>query len=158
MKDSFAVLPLEQAGFHVLFGAEWIAHPPANAVLPNDRWRRVESDDDLAAWEAAWGESAGAPRVFRPALLGRAGIAFLARVAADGSVDAGVIANRSVNVVGVSNFFAHGDAGVRREAVDAVARLHPGLPLVGYERGPALAEARALGFEALRPLRVWLAD
>jgi hypothetical protein len=39
--------------------------------------------------------------------------------------------------------------------VRAAAALRPGLPIVGYERGEDLAEARQAGFTALGPLRVW---
>jgi hypothetical protein len=71
-------------------------------------------------------------------------------------VVAGDIANRSGDVVGVSNVFAHADAkrswaGCLAASIDAF----PGLPLVGYERGDELVIAQALGFEAMGPLRVW---
>jgi hypothetical protein len=39
--------------------------------------------------------------------------------------------------------------------VRAVAKLRPGLPIVGYERGQDLAAARQAGFRVLGPLRVW---
>ncbi len=74
----------------------------------------------------------------------------------DQQVVAGAIANRSGDVVGVSNVFAHTDAerswaGCLTTIIDAF----PGLPLVGYERGDELVIAQGLGFEAVGPLRVW---
>jgi hypothetical protein len=42
-----------------------------------------------------------------------------------------------------------------RECVVAVLDVFPGLPLVGYETGEALAQAEALGFEVIQPLRIW---
>ena len=163
VKDSFGVLPLEQAGFRLLFGAEWILRPARSDSprrAPGRRWLRVESDAQLADWERAWGESAGQPRIFLPPLLRRSEIAFLAAVAPDGSIAAGVIANRAGNVVGVSNLFARGDEGalLRGECIDAAGDAFPGLPLVGYETGDALAESMALGFVSLGSLRVWVRE
>lgn len=36
------------------------------------------------------------------------------------------------------------------------AELFPGMAMVGYESGVSLTAARRHGFEAVRPLRVWL--
>jgi len=57
----------------------------------------------------------------------------------------------------LSNVFVNGvdEAAAWVGLVDAARGAFPGLPLVGYERGPSLALARACGFEALGPLRVW---
>jgi hypothetical protein len=156
IKDSFAVL--EPRGLRLLFTAEWIVRPPMNDVSPSGRWLRIESDDGLAAWEAAWGESAGEPRVFLPALLRRRDIVFLARLDSTGTIDAGVIANRTADVIGISNVFERAPPGARRDAVQAVAQLHPGLPLVGYESGQALSQSRAIGFDSLGSLCVWQKD
>jgi len=113
----------------------------------------------LADWEAAWGESAGGARIFLPALLRRSEIAVLAALDGEGGIVAGVIANRTGNAVGLSNFFARRRRGaLRAECLDAATDAHPGLPLVGYESGRDLAESRALGFQPLGPLRVWLRD
>jgi hypothetical protein len=158
VKDSFASLSLGRAGFRPLFEAEWILRPvqPSRRRLPRARWIRVDSEAALAAWEEAWGESEGGARVFLPPLLRRAEIAILATHGADGEVAAGIVANRSGNAVGVSNFFARGERAAHRAAgVDAAQEEFPGLPLVGYESGAELAEARALGFHSLGLLRVW---
>ena len=77
----------------------------------------------------------------------------------EGRVVAGAVATRSEQVVGVSNVFA---AGGRPEdaawplVLEAVHRLFPDLPVVGYEHGEALAAALRHGFEPIGPLRVWL--
>jgi hypothetical protein len=160
VKDSFSVLPLETAGFRLLFEAEWIRRP-AQLARPRagGRWVRIGSESELAAWEAAWGESASRPRVFLPALLGRSDVAILAALDDAGAVAAGVVANRSGNAVGLSNFFARDEREARRAAgIEAAQREFPGLPLVGYESGRDLAECRALGFAPLGPLRVWLRE
>jgi hypothetical protein len=161
VKDSFAVLPLAQAGFRLLFAAEWIVRSALpwrpRERSPGDRWLRVQSEPALAAWEAAWGESRGRPRVFPPALLLRSEVAIMAVLGAEGSIAAGVIANRSEGVVGISNFFANGEAraSLRATCIDAAIDAFPGLPLVGYELGRDLLESQALGFERLGSLRIW---
>jgi len=163
VKDSFDALPLEDLGFRLLFGAEWIARrpPPSRAgeAPAGGRWRRIDTEAGLAAWEEAWGESRRRARIFLPALLGRREIAILASFGSAGTIRAGVIANRGENAVGLSNFFACGEerAALRAECVDAAAAAFPSLPLVGYESGPDLADAKAVGFASIGPLRIWAA-
>jgi hypothetical protein len=158
VKDSFAVLPLETAGFRLLFEAVWIGRPPQPARQPGS-WIRIQSEAALAAWEAAWGESAGGPTVFPAALLARSEIAILGSPGERGAFRAGVVARRGRAAVDVSNFFARGAGREERAAgLAAATATFPGLPLLGYESGPALEECEALGFEALGPLRVWLRD
>ena len=161
VKDSFSTLPLHAAGFRVLFEAEWMVRPPdlrpPDRARSDIRWERIGSAAGLLDWETAWGESRGQPRVFLPGLVDCADIAILG--AFDGSsIVAGVIANRTDEVVGVSNLFAPGpDAeSLRADAVRAASDAFPGLSLVGYENGGALAASRALGFHSLGPLRVWV--
>jgi hypothetical protein len=164
VKDSFCTLDLEPAGFQILFEAEWI-HRPAAVARPDFAtaavgWTRISSASELAAWEAAWaGEQVGErpERIFRPSLLMDANVAFFA-ADRDGRIVAGAIANRTGNVVGLSNLFVpprDADA-LRAGCVAAVVDTFPGLPIVGYESGSDLAGARALGFESLGPLRVWV--
>lgn len=164
VKDSFGVLPLERAGFRLLFGAEWIVRPvplaPPRPRFISGHWCKVRSESALSAWEEAWGESLGQPRVFLPALLGRSEIAILAALDRGGGITAGVVANRTENAVGLSNFFVHGEMGgsLRAECIEAAADAFPNLPLIGYEAGQNLAESYALGFSSLGSLRVWLKE
>ena len=152
VKDSFGALSLEHAGFRLLFEAEWIACS-ARPEPPAREWSRIREAESLARWEAAWGESAGQARLFLPSLLQHPDVAILAAASGDGVIRAGIVANRAAGAVGVSNFF--GPASFRAGGVAAAAHVFPGLPLVGYESGPALEQSRALGFEAIGPLRVW---
>jgi hypothetical protein len=72
-----------------------------------------------------------------------------------------VQANRSEHVVGLSNVEAAPGAdegAVWRWLVAVAGHQFPGVDLVGYESGPALAAARAAGFSAIGPLRVWMRD
>lgn len=167
VKDSFAALDLAPDGFEVLFGAEWI-HRPAGApgAAPALTWSRISGPAELEAWETAWDgeESTG---LFHPGLLtgttgeaGEAGdIALLAGRDAEGRILAGAAANRTGEVVGISNVFsAEGtpDDEAWTGALTLTAALWPGLALVGYESGDDLGTALRHGFTAIGPLRVWV--
>ncbi|MFE9560788.1 hypothetical protein ACFYM0_06745 [Streptomyces sp. NPDC006487] len=185
VKDSFAALDLAPAGFEVLFGAEWI-HRPAGApgAAPALAWSRISGPAELEAWETAWDgeESTG---LFHPGLLTGTGeeaaegeetgkaaeggeaaeggdfgdIAFLAGRDAEGRILAGAAANRTGEVVGISNVFsADGtpDDEAWTGALTLTAALWPGLALVGYESGDDLGTALRHGFTAVGPLRVWV--
>jgi hypothetical protein len=95
--------------------------------------------------------------LFPPALLADPDIAFIA-VAIDQQIVAGAIANRTSDVVGLSNVFAPEGAAARfwPGCIAAAIEVFAGLPLVGYESGGELATALALGFEEVGPLRVWV--
>ena len=159
VKDSFARLDLAPEGLRPLFDAEWIARPPAPAGPPEDGlcWAAVTSAGELAQWETAWaGGSPGPAPLFRPDLLAGSRCAVLAG-RRDGTLAAGAIVYTSARVTGMSNVFGTGLAAglLWISAVQAVAALRPGLPIVGYESGADLAAARQAGFQVLGPLRVW---
>ena len=169
VKDSFACLDLNDLGFRKLFDARWIWRA-AEAPLPKDDsgvvWSTVDGARQLEIWEAAWGNHdtnasapiAGAlPRVFPAELLDDPDAVFLAGRSRD-SITAVAIANRSDDVVGVSNVFALRGETERCWAgcVRAVEKRFPKLPMVGYQRGNDLASAQSVGFESVGPLRVWL--
>lgn len=151
----------DQTRFRPLFDATWIGHA-AVMPLPSDvasdvDWRTVRDAALLTSWEAACSGEAARPEepVFRPALLADREVAVLAGVR-DGRVIAGVVANRSDSVTGISNLFVPDDVpALRAAALAAVAAAFPGTALVGYEHGDDLAAMLALGFTALGPLRVW---
>ncbi|MFI6091231.1 hypothetical protein [Streptomyces sp. NPDC051218] len=155
VKDSFACLDLEPLGFEVLFEARWIRREvgaPAGAHLG---WEPLKSAESLPAWETAWNDGDASTGLFRPGLLCD-DTKFLAAYA-EGRIVAGAVANRAASVVGVSNLFTSADeesawAGCLAE----VARLWPGLPVVGYESGESLAAAVGQGFTPIGSLRVWL--
>ncbi|MCX4782905.1 hypothetical protein [Streptomyces sp. NBC_01264] len=166
VKDSFAALDLAPAGFEVLFGAEWIHRPagaPGAGPAPALAWSRISGPAELEAWETAWDgeESTG---LFHPGLLdgeteGTPEIAFLAGRDAEGRILAGAAANRTGQVVGISNVFsADGtpDDEAWAGALTLAAALWPGLALVGYESGDDLDTALRHGFTAIGPLRVWV--
>ncbi|MFH9367204.1 hypothetical protein ACH4K8_16135 [Streptomyces anulatus] len=159
VKDSFADLDLTEAGFEVLFEAQWI-HRPAGAPAPEPdlSWDVAGDPDALRAWALAWDDGDGNADLFRPELLDDPATFVLAGHSADGRVVAGAVASRSDRVVGISNVFAldGGPDTAWPVVLDAVNKLFPTLPVVGYEQGEDLAAAIRHGFEPVGPLRVWL--
>jgi hypothetical protein len=155
IKDSFARLDLAPHGLTSLFDATWIAVPtPAGG---NDlSWDAVTDPGELVRWEAAWAGGGEVTGLFRPALLDDPDCAVLA-CRRDGAQVGGAIAYTAGGVTGISNVFKSGiaDGPLWAGAVRAIARVRPGLPIVGYERGEDLAAARRSGFTILGSLRVW---
>jgi hypothetical protein len=153
VKDSFAALDLRPAGFHVLFEAEWIHHPPPPDPPFPETWRPVETPEELRDWAARHGGG----DVFVPELLADPRVAILAGHAGSAIVS-GAIGSASASEVGVSNVFTSAAKLVElwRDAPRAIACRFPGLPLVGYESGADLEAALRNGFAAVGPLRVWV--
>jgi hypothetical protein len=172
VKDGFARLDLP--GFEVLFEARWIhrppSPPPAGPYAPNGEpvtWDVVTDAAGLRAWETSL-HGGQDHHLFPAALLaedsvrilrGAIGAATAPRLGpGDGEPEIlwGAVLNLAAGVAGVSNVFASGCdldsawAGV----VAAAARLFPGVPLAGYERGEYLLPAVRQGFTVGDPLRV----
>ncbi|MGA5896806.1 hypothetical protein [Streptomyces venetus] len=165
VKDSFADLDLTEAGFRVLFDAQWI-HRPAGAAAPHTAWEPaglswdvVDDPDALRAWATAWADGGEDTGLFRAGLLADPGTFVISGRSAGGRVVAGAVVTRSERVAGVSNVFARDDRGpdaVWSAVPHVLGRLCPTLPVVGYEHGDDLATALRHGFEPVGPLRVWL--
>jgi hypothetical protein len=166
VKDSFAALDLAPLGFTLLFEAMWI-HRPATAVRPPERntdvrWECIRSPAELHAWERAWPGAPDEPAtpapadLFRPALLADPEVLIVAAYR-EQQIVAGAIANRTGTVVGLSNVFVpdQGAATFWDGCVGMILDRFPDQALVGYESGQGLAQAKACGFAALQPLRVW---
>jgi hypothetical protein len=158
VKDSFASLDLGAAGFQPLFRAEWVVRAPAQSRSAHARgWSAITTETELRAWEATWGEVPGGSNFFRPALLEDDTIAVLAGYDGD-RIAAGVIANRSTTVIGLSNLFDTADdlESAWEAAVAASAALWPDMPTVGYDSGDSLDAAHNAGFDSIGELVVWL--
>ena len=72
IKDSFATLDLRDAGFRILFDAEWVfraAGPVESPGVGSLRWSAIGDDTTLVAWESAWSDQNEPVHLFRPALL-----------------------------------------------------------------------------------------
>jgi hypothetical protein len=153
IKDSFDDLDLRAEGFQVLFRAEWLWLDRSRERTP---WSVIESAEELAKWETAWGESPEAPPFFPPALLAETSIAVLALYDGDRIV-AGAVANRSGAAIGLSNVFAVGGEleSAYVGAASAAQARWGSLPVVGYEVGAALEAARRAEFATIGDLAVW---
>lgn len=160
VKDSFADLDLTEAGFEVLFEAQWIHRPagPPPALTSDLVWDVADTPDTLRAWALAWDGAEGDADLFRPELLDDPATFVLAGWSPDGRVVAGAVASRGDDAVGISNVFALDDApGTAWPGVlDTVHRRFPGLPVVGYEHGEDLTTAARHGFRPIGPLRIWV--
>jgi hypothetical protein len=167
VKDSFQTLDLSTLSFNALFQAAWIWHDELVqrpvAQTAGIRWGRVVSPDELAIWEAKWSKAdqntvmADRSRQFKSELLADPRVVIFAGYRGQQLI-AGGIANSSDEVVGLSNVFTPPDdetlvwAGLLQNTHTAF----PGIPVVGYEHGPSLKAALAVGFGEIGTLTVWL--
>ena len=152
VKDSFATLDLTEAGFRVLFEAQWIEHRGPTPVAPG--WRVV---DDPVRWERAWSGADAVTGALTPEVLSHPAVTALANA----DLTAGALLNVDERGhVGITNlFFGDGDRDGAWAGATALAReRHPGAVLLGYESGAELAAARAVGFTSTGPLRVWIRE
>jgi hypothetical protein len=161
IKDSFCSLDLAPLGFVVWFTAEWLYRHASLAApdIPLDGvvWRKIESETDLIEWEAAWNNDNNEPiHIFKSSLLADKNIAFFAAYN-NQCIVAGGIANKTGDVVGISNIFTPKDAAQDFWAsfTRVVMEAFPGFSLVGYERDLELELAHNVGFQSIGPLRVW---
>lgn len=161
VKDSFCTLDLAPLGFVTWLEAEWIyrnaALPAPDMSIAGVVWRKIDTERDLVDWEAAWNVGNNDPvHVFMPSLLADKNIAFFGAYC-DQRIVAGGIANRSGEVVGISNIFTPEGAAQDFWAsfTGVVTEAFAGCALVGYEGGGELEIAQKLGFQAIGALRVW---
>ena len=160
VKDAFGALDLAPHGLRLLFSADWVWRDPAPVPAEPRHWSRVTTAEALRDWHDAW-RNCGSPTdrtVFLPGLLDDPSVALFGCFR-DGRITAGCVANRSDEVVGLSNVFTEADDDEVdfAAAVDVTAGFAPNRPIVGYERGTSLATAIRYGFTAVGPLRIWQA-
>ena len=154
VKDSFATMDLTGDGMELLFSATWIhrAAVPDRRPAAAGRWVPVTGAAELSEWTSRHDTG----DVLLPPLLRRAHFRILARHAG-GRLVAGAVARLGSGAVDVSNVWSVPGQHVDwAELADAVGEFFPGRPLVGYERGDALAAAVDGGFAPVGELRVWV--
>lgn len=164
VKDSFAVLDLTPFGFHQLFQAQWLLRQ-ASADLPHQgtadlQWKQITSEKELLQWEEAWSQTTlSRNHLFPPALLHDANICIVAAYK-EKQIVAGAIANRTTEVVGLSNVFTPQRESERywEGLLGVIAACYPALPIVGYEQDESLTVALRVGFTLLGPLHVWIKE
>ncbi len=153
IKDSYANLELQPAGFNRLFQAEWIFHPSVATPEPVDAyWRVIEKEEDFKKWTSAHGSE----QVMKNTLLGRNDVKIFIHENEDGI--SGFIANSGADAVGISNVFSNGytEGDLWSDIVHLVSTVFADLPMVGYETGDDLIAARSSGWKTLGPLNVWV--
>jgi hypothetical protein len=153
VKDSFATMDLSVEGMELLFSATWIhreAQSNRGRRVPAG-WVAVTGADQLSEWTGQH-DTGG---VLLPPLLQCAHFRILARYV-DDRIVTGAVARLGSGAVDVSNVYAvPGHRVDWTELAEVVGAFFPGRPLVGYERGEALAAALDGGFSPLGELRVW---
>jgi len=158
IKDSFLRLDLWSRGFTPLLDGQWclLDKPPG---LPfGSRIEFVSDVAGLSEWEQRWSiTNPSRSRVFKPEVLNNNDVSFVAAHDAGGIV-AGLIANRSTGVVGISNVFAAPRPATEffLAALAVVSSRYADLPLAAYARRAELDFIVRLGFEVIGPLRVWV--
>jgi hypothetical protein len=151
LKDSFATMDLSGEGMDLLFAATWIYRDAAQRPTTTG-WTVVTSVDELAEWTAQHDTA----EVLLPPLLDRAHFRILAK-RDGGRIVAGAVARLGSGIVDVSNTYAVAGHDLDwAELAEVIGGHFPGRPLVGYERGDALAAAREGGFVPVGDLRVWV--
>ncbi|MDT0213392.1 hypothetical protein Q9R29_05800 [Rothia sp. ARF10] len=154
--DSFADLDLGAHGFSPLFTASWVHRAASSGVLPSwpEGWSVVSGAEELAAWNALHDTT----DVLLPALLTSPRFTFLARHDA-GAMVAGAVLHDVDGAVELSNTWAARDGADDVAALVACAAvLHPGRPLVGYDRGDELLRLLDAGFVDVGPHVVWVRE
>jgi hypothetical protein len=154
VKDSFATMDLSGEGMDLLFSATWIHREGGQRqerAAPTG-WTAVTTASGLAEWTGQHDTG----EVLLPPLLRRGHFRILAR-RVDSRVVAGAVARLGSGVVDVSNVYAlPGQLVDWAELADVIGAYFPGRPIVGYERGDALAAALDGGFVPVGELRVWI--
>ncbi len=164
VKDSFAVLDLTPFGFQRIFQAQWIFRQAPTDLSPqiaaDIQWKRITAERELLRWEDVWSQpDPPRNRLFLPTLLHDADICIIAAYK-ENQIIAGAIANRTTEVIGLSNVFTPEQEAERywEGLLSLIAHGYPTLPIVGYEQDDSLAVALRVGFTTLGPLRVWMKE
>lgn len=160
IKDSFASLDLTPFGFVVLFDAQWIVRRTA-AVRPSSAdllWGVVSDPESFVLWEQAWRGQDGPADVLRCDLVHQDAVTVLAG-RDGGEIVAGAVLSRSLEVIGITNFFSNIGSAAANWAgcLGYIDVVRPGAVLVAYDvaQAPAPEGVRLDAFEPAGALRVW---
>ena len=156
VKDSFANLHLDDHGFSVLFDADWIWAPAGstNDGFAGDvKWTVVA---DPAHQVRSTSKLPAAFCALPAAVLTSPRVTWLV-VDAMNELIGSAIVHRTDEVVGLSHVFLEIGAAAElwAQLLRVVQRLHPELPVAGFETAPSLTAATEAGFRPCGTLRVW---
>lgn len=161
IKDSFGRLDLTEYKFEKLFDAKWIYLEAAKfrplKNIGNLSFRIINSEKALNDWRLAWdaNEELG-KKIFGRKLLENPRVYFIAGYS-ENQIVCGCFINRTENVFGISNFFApENKAEYWSETIKFIFDEIGRFDIVGYEREELAVNLRALGFETVGKLTVWL--
>lgn len=160
IKDSFNELPADKIGCKTLFEADWITYSPSELIPAStiEGWTIIKDDQELKSWEYAWNNNQPLDkRTFLPSILSVKGVSFLAKYKND-QIIAGGITNIAHDAIGLSNVFNHDiqNSNVWSEASSFIKNDISSLPIVGYEKDKALAQALEAGYKKTGTLKVLL--
>jgi hypothetical protein len=154
VKDSFASLDLHTVAMTPLFDARWLVRPAGVKVTiePTLQWRRIDDEEQLAAWETAW-RTVGTrgPRIFRPPLLLDPCTIVLGGFDEREAILAGGIAYDAAGALGITNVF-----GSRQQFIQALGSMRPESGMVCYAAGNDIRLALQDSFQVLGSLRIWV--
>jgi hypothetical protein len=151
--DTFADVPLDAAGYELLFEATWVyAAVPARPTAQPPNWSVIATPTELDAWSVAH-DYVG---VLPPDVLTLPEVKVLARHQ-NGRITAGAVLHAGEAAVGLSNVWSEPGHDLNWSEVLATAwSIHPESDLVGYENGRDLSAALSAGFTGLGLHRVWV--
>jgi hypothetical protein len=154
VKDSFSALDLRPVGMTPLFDARWLVRPARikGTIVSKLRWRRIDDEAQLAAWEMAWRtDGPQGPRIFRPPLLLDPCALILGGFDESDAIVAGGIAYDGAGALGITNVF-----GSKQQFIHALGSMRPESDMVCYATGNDVRSALQEGFQVLGSLRVWV--
>ena len=160
IKDSFAMLNLEDLGFIKRFTAQWIYLDSAK-FIPQPQYKQLEyqiiqDEAELTIWKQGWGtyEEPG-EEIFLPGLLNLPTVKFIAGYH-QGQLLSGCLVNKTDGVFGISNFFSPSDdPGYWTDMLQFIFNEIEKNDVVGYEGDDVLENLKTIGFQSIGRLIVW---
>lgn len=155
IKDSFGDIDLTLQGFNCVLNGTWYGGNFSNSrhTIIND-WQAVQSADELALWEIAWGGSIE-NRIFKDTLLSDTRIRFWF-VKENENIHTGFISFRSEKCTGISNWFSNKNSVFELSISEDSAPVFRDLPVVFWQADNEAIDA-GTAISSLGSMRVWLA-
>lgn len=155
IKDSFGDIDLTPQGFRCVLCGRWYGGYFSNnkQTTIND-WQAVQSTDELALWEIAWGGNIE-NRIFKDSLLSDTRIKFWF-VKENKNIHRGFISFHSEKCIGISNWFSNKNSVFELSISEDSAPIFRDLPVVFWQADNEAINA-GTAISPLGSMRVWLA-